>query len=594
MYQDQSRRYSRVPPRCSVGASEHLFSMLSVIGLYKYLGLAFVGQLYDLEKYFDKEVLFLVLDSLYSSSGVKGKDYRNIYLMNKRNRIRVKTGAGYSEYAEAGELLPQGSGGAALYSQKYIDSKVDQMFRGSSDEFRYGKVLGRPAIWMDDIFRGVGSVNEAIAGNIKLDMVASLCQLSFHPDKTGYILMGTEEQKKEMRKEIYEKPIMCGNIKTKEKEADKWLGFWLHSGGLSESVAKTVHERIKKVKGALYEAVAVVEDYRAVRISGFQTAMDLWEPAILPSLLNNFEVWVEITPETEKQLEDLQFKYLCLVLQVGPGTPRPALLSQTGLLGMKFRIWIEKVLMIHHLRGLEETALASNIWSEQREKDWPGLVKEVRSICEILEIDDINEMELEHVNIKNLRAEVTEACKMRNEDEMKAKMRKKCDDIKEDDFKLQDYFKDLNLYEARELFKIKSNMNKVRGNYKNMPENKAAGWICVGCTQEAELNSHIMTCKVWWNTSGKSWSGGVISCQRRSKEVPPPLAPLPPFSPTPGLLASLSPLGWRSGGGRTLCCLVSTAVWTSAPFVITLFYRIWTHYDTFIHTGISAMRLESS
>ena len=40
-------------------------------------------------------------------------------------------------------------------------------------------------------------------------------------------------------------------------------------------------------------------------------------------------------------------------------------------------------------------------------------------------------------------------------------------------------------------------MNKVRGNYKNMPENKAAGWICVGCTQEAELNSHIMTCKAY-------------------------------------------------------------------------------------------------
>ena len=405
-------------------ASEHLFSMMSVIGLYLHLGKPFLGQLFDLQTFFDKEVLQLVMDCLYSSAGVKGKEYRNIFLMNKRSRIRVRTGAGHSEYEEAGELLPQGSGGAALYSQKYLDYNVGKMFEGSSDEFRYGKVLGQPAIWMDDIFRGVGSVNSAIAGNIKLDMMASLCQLSFHPDKTGYILMGTEKQKEEMRKEIMLKPIMCGQIKTKEKEADKWLGFWLHTGGLSASVAKTVVEREKKIKGALFEAVAVVEDFRAVRVSGFQTAIDLWELAILPSLLNGCEVWVDISSETEKQLENIQYQYLCLVLQVGPGTPRAALLAQTGLLSMKYRIWIEKVMMIIHLRGLEKTAKANQIWKEQTENNWPGLTMEVAEICKILEMEDVNVMELENVGKKMLRSEVSQLCKDRNEAELKSKMKK--------------------------------------------------------------------------------------------------------------------------------------------------------------------------
>ena len=199
-------------------------------------------------------------------------------------------------------------------------------------------MLGRPAVWMDDIFRGVGSVNSAIAGNIKLDVMASRCQLSFHPDKSGYILMGSEEQKEEIRKEIRRTPIMLGYIETQEKEADKWLWFWLHSNGLSASVARTVKEREKKVKGAMYEAVAVVENFRAVRISGFQTAINLWELAIILSLLNGCKVWVEIYPETEKHLEDLQINYLSLALQVGPGTPRVALLAQTGVLSMKYRI----------------------------------------------------------------------------------------------------------------------------------------------------------------------------------------------------------------------------------------------------------------
>ena len=109
-------------------AAEHLFSMISVIGLYLAWGMPFLGQVFDLEKYFDKEVLFLVIDCLYSSSGVKGKEYRNIYQMSRRNRVRVRTGADCSEYEDAGELLAQGSGGAALYSQKYLDSNMEKMF----------------------------------------------------------------------------------------------------------------------------------------------------------------------------------------------------------------------------------------------------------------------------------------------------------------------------------------------------------------------------------------------------------------------------------------------------------------------------------
>ena len=85
--------------------------------------------------------------------------------------------------------------------------------------------------------------------------------------------------------------------------------------------------------------------------------------------LQHCEVWVEISPETEKVLEDLQYKYLCLVLQVGPGTPRAALIAQTGRLGMKYQIWAEKVILIHHIRGLDDSALANSIWKEQWEND---------------------------------------------------------------------------------------------------------------------------------------------------------------------------------------------------------------------------------
>ena len=72
--------------------------------------------------------------------------------------------------------------------------------------------------------------------------------------------------------------------------------------------------------------------------------------AILPTLLYNAETWVEISREAEERLKNIQLFYLRLVLRLPKGTPKPALLSETGLLGMKYRIWKKKVMLAHHIK----------------------------------------------------------------------------------------------------------------------------------------------------------------------------------------------------------------------------------------------------
>ena len=46
-----------------------------------------------------------------------------------------------------------------------------------------------------------------------------------HPDKTGMILFGNQE---ELDREIKEKPVMFNNFETKPKVMDKWLGEMFH------------------------------------------------------------------------------------------------------------------------------------------------------------------------------------------------------------------------------------------------------------------------------------------------------------------------------------------------------------------------------
>ena len=72
------------------------------------------------------------------------------------------------------------------------------------------------------------------------------------------------------------------------------------------------------------------------------SALDLFELAILPTLLYNCETWVGINKETEERVENLQLFYLRLALRVPQSTPKLALRSETGLMSMKLRIWREK------------------------------------------------------------------------------------------------------------------------------------------------------------------------------------------------------------------------------------------------------------
>ena len=144
----------------------------------------------------------------------------------------------------------------------------------------------------------VEDIGSAQAGNVKISYMMKEKQLEVHPDKTGFIVMGGKEYKKQVFEELQEAPIMFGNIHTKCKDVDKYLGDMIHTDGLAASVAATVKDRTGKVKAAMYKAAAIIEDYRMQAVGGLMGAWDLWNMAIIPSLLNNSGVWTEIDEKT--------------------------------------------------------------------------------------------------------------------------------------------------------------------------------------------------------------------------------------------------------------------------------------------------------
>ena len=158
-------------------SEEHVFILKSVIAKYRSEGKQIIIQSSDLEKFFDKEMLEdAVLTCI--KRGANTKACRLWYNLNRNTKIRVRTGAGMTEYTEAGAIVGQGTIGGGLVSQGVIDEGIKDNFApGGGDELIYGLVPMAPLIFMDDVIHGAETVKDARIANLRMDRTHIYCLL---------------------------------------------------------------------------------------------------------------------------------------------------------------------------------------------------------------------------------------------------------------------------------------------------------------------------------------------------------------------------------------------------------------------------------
>ena len=468
---------------------ELLFCMKSMISKYKEQGKVIIGQCHDVSKFFDKEVASDTMDVLYR----RGVDPKVCRLWTKMNntRIQVRTGVGNTEKADIGAVIGQGTIGGAIASQGSLDDGIRGQFQGSQEELRYGSVEMGPLIFQDDLLEGSPGVIEARAANIRVAMVMREKRLCLNEDKSVCLVWGTASQQKEIQKELKERPLKCGEVTIKVTDSDKWLGDYLHSGGLAASVLETIHKREGKVRGAALEIAAIVDDWRAATVGGFKTGLFLWESCCLPSLLYNAGSWVDMSTEAVRKGEALQSWYLRLLLRQGPGVPAGSMMFETGTLSVALRVWREKTSLALHIVRLGEDTLAKRIWTEQQLYDWPGLAREVRDICEQLGVEQVEDTKM---TSKCYRSEVTAACHRMNEARLRKQMegKQKCVKILADEYGQKEYFNLKTPSQVRMYFSTRVSMLPIAGNFSKDNRFRRTDWLCrCGAReQEEHIRSH--------------------------------------------------------------------------------------------------------
>ena len=198
--------------------------------------------------------------------------------------------------------------------------------------------------------------------------------LKAHQKKTTYVIIGTKKYREKMEKEAEADPIYFGKFICQPSVSEIYLGEDIHSEGLETGTEATINHRLGKVRGAMYKAKALIEDFRLQAITGMEGAWIIWERSIIPTLLLGCGSWIGIGKKIYEMI------YSCPLF-----TPKPSLRSQAGKLDFKHRIWIEKVCVlaeILHNKKDQEENYAREVLREQLDQGWQGLITEVAEICQ--------------------------------------------------------------------------------------------------------------------------------------------------------------------------------------------------------------------
>ena len=99
----------------------------------------------------------------------------------------------------------------------------------------------------------------------------------------GQQILGSKKYKEDAQ--LKNNSIDFEKFQLKEKTSDKYLRQ-VSESNLASSALATVKARVGKIKGAAIEIKAIIEEYEMQALAGAMAFWELWEHALLPSLLS--------------------------------------------------------------------------------------------------------------------------------------------------------------------------------------------------------------------------------------------------------------------------------------------------------------------
>ena len=181
--------------------------------------------------------------------------------------------------------------------------------------------------------------------------------------------------------------------------------------------------------------------------------------------------------------------YWRLILQVGPGAPLASLAWDVACLDMGVRVQQQKVLLVLHLRHLDQESLAHKVYLEQLAMGWPGLASEAEQICKELNIENVNTTSCNKYDFKLI---LSKACHIRNEYILRnlGEGKEKCSRIVKEQYGQKEYIQKKYISEVRNIYRTRYGQRYFAGNFSHDNSYRKTNWMCK-CGLSKEQEKHI-------------------------------------------------------------------------------------------------------
>ena len=227
-----------------VSSVQHLVTLKTWMASKKQLKSECIFQVFDMEKFFDKESLLDCMYTLDKKANIDQKCYRIWYKLNEDARISVKTSVGESKRSFVKDSIGQGSGGAALvYS---LNCAIEDTFQNQAST-KIGNIGLNSLCFQDDISKLNDNLNEARRGCSLIHETLAQKQLSINNDKCKYLIIGRPAYRNKVLLETSKTFLEMGGKTIEHSEKEKYLGDIIHEKGCVESIMETIKERTRKL-----------------------------------------------------------------------------------------------------------------------------------------------------------------------------------------------------------------------------------------------------------------------------------------------------------------------------------------------------------
>ena len=427
----------------------------------------------DVTKAYDKAWLDAILYVLHKQ-GINTKLWKLVKDLNTNLKTTIQTKHGPTRQISIKDSIRQGGVlSVTLYALMMDEINKDLLNTDLGIKIP-GSDLKIPCLlWMDDVVLAETAEGKSQELLNSTDYTSKKYHVEFGMPKTKYLRTGKP------RNEI---TLKIGENTIEETEKYTYLGE-------INNKRMNLKDQIKNIEGkteAAYQTLLAIAEDQNFKYIKMECIWKLVRTCIIPIITYGCETWEPLKSEMSK-LNSILDKVIKRILMTPGATPREALYIETGLLDVETIMDIKRLNMMARLNRQKSEIMTKVL--ENPDCTWMKRTRQVMAKYGIEE-DELNESKEAARNAIHVGVFVKFHGKMTKAREERSKLKFFLDGkgIWSPE-QPAEYMTKLTRKQTSTIFKARTRMTKVKGNYKNA---HLQDLICRACQKEPETQQHVL------------------------------------------------------------------------------------------------------